>query len=234
LSDEHHDEKQLKIKAALYATRPGVVEHVRQTGRLPDSIPMGGAHIGARLLLQQRGWDIELREDEKLVYDALVRDLQQRPKELGSSSASPSGPQIVLIYGMHQGSLVFMERDKALENIAFFHAKTWGDLRANAPELYERGLEWRDCDTDEEPPDDQELDHQIAGEGNFLHFPEALMLEFIPVHLWEKFGRVDCTPYQDPTLELDPKGEKEIVEALQEEGYACYQDNTLLERIYTG
>lgn len=48
-------EQDLKLTAALYATRRSVVEQVRTTGRLPERIPTGGAHIGMRLLIERRG-----------------------------------------------------------------------------------------------------------------------------------------------------------------------------------
>ena len=50
--------KELKITAALYASRPGVLDHVRATGRLPRTIDMGGAEIGLRLLIERRGTEI--------------------------------------------------------------------------------------------------------------------------------------------------------------------------------
>ncbi len=66
--------KELKLTAAHYAGRPGVVEYVKKTGRLPESIPTGGADIGTRILISKRGEDITLTEDEQLVYDAILRD----------------------------------------------------------------------------------------------------------------------------------------------------------------
>lgn len=84
MSDTLSDDQQLKRTAALIASRPGVVDHVRRTGRLPADIPTGGAHIGIRLLIESRGWDIELRPDEQLVYDALVLDRDQHNKTVGS------------------------------------------------------------------------------------------------------------------------------------------------------
>lgn len=65
---------ELKLTAALYASRRWIVEHVRATGRLPSELNLGGAHIGARLLVEVRGTDISLTPDEELVYEAIVRD----------------------------------------------------------------------------------------------------------------------------------------------------------------
>jgi hypothetical protein len=66
--------KEIKLTAALYASRVGVVANVRSTGSLPANIPMGGGHIGLRLLIERRGTDIDLTPDEELVYDAIIRE----------------------------------------------------------------------------------------------------------------------------------------------------------------
>ena len=73
---ENHkiSEKELKLTAAIYASRPGVVDFIKATGKLPESIPTGGANIGARILIRERGEDITLTEDEHLVYDAILRE----------------------------------------------------------------------------------------------------------------------------------------------------------------
>jgi hypothetical protein len=67
-------ERELKLTAAVYATRSWVVEQVRTTGKLPESIPTGGVHIGMRLLIERRGADLALTSDEQLIYDAIVRE----------------------------------------------------------------------------------------------------------------------------------------------------------------
>jgi hypothetical protein len=92
LADTSLSDKQLKRTAALLASRPGVVDHVRRTGRLPAEISLGGAHIGARLLIEQRGWDIVLREDEQLVYDALVRERKQKSQETADATPRNEEP----------------------------------------------------------------------------------------------------------------------------------------------
>ncbi len=67
-------EQELKLTAAIYAARPGVVDYLKETGKLPESIPTGGANIGARILIRERGTDITLTENEQLVYDAIKRE----------------------------------------------------------------------------------------------------------------------------------------------------------------
>ena len=59
------------LTAAMYAQIPGVVAHVRQTGRLPAMTPIGGLEIGLRLLVERRGLDIDLSDDERLVHSAM-------------------------------------------------------------------------------------------------------------------------------------------------------------------
>jgi hypothetical protein len=67
-------EKELKLTAAVYATAQWVVDLVRETGKLPESIPTGGLHIAANVIIRRRGEDITLTEDEQLVFDAIVRE----------------------------------------------------------------------------------------------------------------------------------------------------------------
>lgn len=67
-------DRELRITAAMYAARPGVAQHLKETGKLPARINMGGGHIQSRVLIRNRGLDIELRPDEKLVYEAILRE----------------------------------------------------------------------------------------------------------------------------------------------------------------
>jgi len=74
MSPSPHTERELRLTAAVYARRRGVLEHVRTTGRLPDKIDTGGSQIVMRLLIEERGADITLTPDEQLVYDAIIRE----------------------------------------------------------------------------------------------------------------------------------------------------------------
>lgn len=65
--------RELKLTAALYASFPGVVEHVRQWGELPSSIQIGGAAIGLKILIRERGTDLKLSDNERCVYEAMLR-----------------------------------------------------------------------------------------------------------------------------------------------------------------
>jgi hypothetical protein len=66
--------RELKLTAALYAKRAGVVEHIRNTGKLPDHISTGGFEIGMKILIRKRGTDITLTDDEQLVLDAILKE----------------------------------------------------------------------------------------------------------------------------------------------------------------
>jgi hypothetical protein len=125
-----------------------------------------------------------------------------------------------------------MERSKALENIAFRTAVTWGDFRKGAPALYERALSYLDCE-ENPPPDTRELDHEaLDGDGDFRYFPEQLMLDFIPKSVQERFGKVEETVFSGPMLTLDPDHESEIVAVLRNDGFSVQRDNALIEALY--
>ena len=91
-------ERELKVTAILYA-RLGAGAHVRETGRLADRI--GGMHncIPMNLVLRERGTDPTLTAEERLVYDAIVRE-HRLPggaiRLIGESSphVEPDTPQV--------------------------------------------------------------------------------------------------------------------------------------------
>ena len=66
--------KELKLTAAIYASRPGVVKHVQKTGKLPKRINTGGAQIQILVIIERRGTNLRLTSDEKLVYEAILRE----------------------------------------------------------------------------------------------------------------------------------------------------------------
>jgi hypothetical protein len=63
----------LRLTAALYVCH-GAARHLRQTGRLPDAIGGPWSVIPMRHVIEERGIDFELTEDEELVYDAIIRE----------------------------------------------------------------------------------------------------------------------------------------------------------------
>ncbi|MFC1739319.1 hypothetical protein ACFL1G_09765 [Planctomycetota bacterium] len=82
--------RELKLTAALYSKRSWIVSHVKETGKLPEEIYLGGACIGLKILLRERGTDIELTPDEQLVYDAIVAE---RRLPAGRAILVPDKPQ---------------------------------------------------------------------------------------------------------------------------------------------
>ena len=138
-----------------------------------------------------------------------------------------------IIYGITPlGVLVFMERSKALENVAFRDAETWGDFRKKAPELYKQATSELE-DEDAVPGDDAELDHEsLSGDGDFLYFPEQLMLDLIPAFIQKQFGRLEESVFNGPMLSLDPRHEDYIVAALRKHGFFVQRDNALVDAVY--
>jgi len=66
-------DRELKLTAALYA-RHGAARHLRETGKLPDVVGGPWSVIPMRLIIEERGLDLELTEDEQLVYDGIIRE----------------------------------------------------------------------------------------------------------------------------------------------------------------
>ncbi len=66
-------EKELKLTAAVYAKHMAA-EHLKKTGKLPDSIGGMWSSIPMRLIIEERGTDLTLTPDEQLVYDAIIRE----------------------------------------------------------------------------------------------------------------------------------------------------------------
>lgn len=232
--------KGFKATAVLLALKPGVVDCVRRTGQLPKNWKTltGGFHIGVRFVYEKRGLDITLGADEQLVCDALARNSEETDGALakkGHASATvPADPSPRdLIYGETAfRSLVFVERSKALENIAFRAATTWGELRQSAPTLYERAISGLGTDEDD-VPDDRELDHDaLDGDGDFLHFPAQLMLDFIPDELRVRFGTVEEAVFNGPMLRLDPSHEAEIVAELRGRRFSVERNDALIDALY--
>ena len=67
-------DRERRLTAAVYARLPGLVEHVREAGRLPLRIAGTGMEVGLRWIVQRRGVDPELTGPEKIVLDAIGPD----------------------------------------------------------------------------------------------------------------------------------------------------------------
>lgn len=230
MARDSENDKQLKVMAALHASRPGVVEHVRRTGRLPGPLH-GSVHIGIRLLRERRGSDFELNDDEKLVYDAVVLDQMERSAKRRKEEEAEPAPRD-LVYGETPwGALVFIERKKALEHRAVQTATTWGDIRVGAPGLYYNLVFDKGCE--EDPADDEEFEwgsYDAGGEPPYFY--AQLMLDFIPASVQEKYGAVTETALDGEMLELNAKFESEIVEALRNLGFSIEKNSKLVESLY--
>ena len=68
-----HSERELKLTAVVY-TMHGAAKHVRETGKLPETIGGPWSVIPMRLAIERRGTDPTLTEDEQLVYDAILKE----------------------------------------------------------------------------------------------------------------------------------------------------------------
>ncbi|GIW23969.1 hypothetical protein [Meiothermus sp.] len=66
-------DREIRLTAVVYA-RLGVVPYLRAHGRLPDRIGGPWNIIPMRLVIEERGTDPELTDDEQLVYEAILRE----------------------------------------------------------------------------------------------------------------------------------------------------------------
>jgi hypothetical protein len=66
-------DRELRLTAVLYA-RLGVIEHLKQTSRLPETIGGLWNCIPARHVIAERGTDPVLSDEEQLVYEAILRE----------------------------------------------------------------------------------------------------------------------------------------------------------------
>ena len=66
-------DRELRLTAAVYALH-GAARHLRETGSLPARIGGLCSVIPMRLVIEARGVDLELTEDERLVYEAIIRE----------------------------------------------------------------------------------------------------------------------------------------------------------------
>lgn len=74
MENREPSERVTKLTAALCASRERIFKYLKEIGRLPDDLSLPGGWIGMRLLIEKRGTDITLTEDEQLVYDAILRE----------------------------------------------------------------------------------------------------------------------------------------------------------------
>lgn len=223
----------LRLTAILYATRPDIVDHVRRFGTLPNKVEIPGAPTAINVLARTRGPSYELRPEERLVHDALLRD-RSRKQESDSARSTPVAPkhELSLVYGSPADfGLIFMEAEKAHENLAFHDAQTWGELKVAAPALYEDEL-FR-YGLEDSPPNDGEFLRRSQDRPLYPHFPSQLMLDLIPEDIQEKYGTVAETVSDGPILVLDPAHEQEIVEGLLKYGFTCKRDERLFDLLYS-
>jgi hypothetical protein len=66
-------DRELRLTAAVYALH-GAAKHLRETGRLPEKIGGPWSVIPMRHVIEERGVDFDLTEDEQLIYDAIIRE----------------------------------------------------------------------------------------------------------------------------------------------------------------
>jgi hypothetical protein len=70
---EKISERALRLTAAVY-TLLGAADYLKVHGRLPERIGGPWNYLPANYIIEQRGLEFELTEDELLVYEAIRRE----------------------------------------------------------------------------------------------------------------------------------------------------------------
>jgi len=74
MSAHKYTERELKFTAVIYASRSEIVEYIRKNGKLPARVPLGGFPTAMNLFAVKWGTQVELSEEARLVYDAILKD----------------------------------------------------------------------------------------------------------------------------------------------------------------
>lgn len=144
-----------------------------------------------------------------------------------------------LVYGHPGGGdLLFAVRGRALENVAFWQAKSWGEFRVGAPGLHELVAESaRGADEEwEAPADDEPFDCSELGgtqDGDLPYFLQQEMLSFVPDSIQQKFGATNSTTLNGDYLIFaleEGQGEEDVIAAMEAAGFTCTQDERLVAR----
>lgn len=141
-----------------------------------------------------------------------------------------------LIYGEVNDGLVFIPRGQAAE-LALLNdpasGLTWAELRSSVSP--ERWAQIVDLMTDQGarpmPDATQPFDpEQVPGKAysDWPEWPAQAMLSWMPADIVMRFGQRQESVINGTFLWLDPGGLDEIVEAMEELGWSCEEDESLV------
>lgn len=137
-----------------------------------------------------------------------------------------------VVYGIVDPHLVFIPRNLA-EELAAVHraaseASAWGGLREAMPRRhYDEAI----AQLGEEPAASEEFaSDQIPGlsEGDWPEWPAQEMLNWMPAQA-QALGSVEDSTLNGSFLALDPQKAEEVVSAVEEVGYKCFEDDLLVQ-----
>ena len=156
-----------------------------------------------------------------------------------------------IVYGLSPLGLLFLPGSRAKELADFYEAlvtaKTWGEFRGMvSKDIYEfylpESMHYQGpsdkSDQDLRPfyiPDETPFNpNDIFSFDHLPGHPQIEMAGWMPKEIREKFGRrfryaaMDMKVPDGEGLELDESKMNEIVEALEERGFECRRDDTLV------
>lgn len=141
-----------------------------------------------------------------------------------------------LVYGdSGWGSLVFLQRDLADLYATLAKSNTWGELKASLSaddyhEAIERAFWLTDKAYESQAMPQPEEEFNLYEVSNYCStdwpdFPLQAMVEWMPADIQEQYGEVKWTMFDGPHLSIDAEQKDEIIQALEEQGYICIEDD---------
>jgi hypothetical protein len=145
-----------------------------------------------------------------------------------------------LVYGSHSRlgkGPIFIPKGLALElatiHLALAKSQTWGELATNVPaHAYEEIIKDRNkWESQGIPLPEDAFDVGYISsysDGDWPAWPQQEMLEWMPEDIQQQYGKIRGTAFNRNFLELDSAKTSEIVNALENRGYVCIEDVSLV------
>lgn len=138
-----------------------------------------------------------------------------------------------LIYGVHDGQLVFVEQSLAEDLVLLYTGiVTWGEAKAQlSPDRWQQITE-KLADAEVEVPEDNQLfsldDVPGHQDGDWPEWPAQLMLTLVPSSIAEKYGKKVDSTLNGQFLELGAADEEGIVSEMNAAGFTCTRNDSVV------
>jgi hypothetical protein len=155
--------------------------------------------------------------------------------------ATTSGDPKCFVYGVIDGAsgeptLIFIPEPEAFRLAAIYRAleaETWGDFYDLMPEVSLGPIKQNLLDYGDLPSRTDKFDStKIPGlcDGLWPTWAEQEMMNWLPPEIWTRYGGQVASMHDGSFLTIDPVHTADVVEELQQAGYACRRDDALVRK----